>query len=95
MNALKKDNATMRSYFRRARWLALLIGVASLGAAAQEPLTLRQAIQQALGSNPEAKLAGAETQQADANAPLARTQLLPQLNFTEDISCGDDPVYVF
>ena len=26
---------------------------------------------------------------------MARTQLLPQLNFTEDISRGDDPVYAF
>ena len=26
---------------------------------------------------------------------MARTQLLPQLNFTEDISRGNDPVYAF
>ncbi len=85
----------MNLRFLRARWLALLICLASLGAAAQEPLTLRQAIQQALGASPEAKMAGAETQEAKANASLARTQLIPQLNFTEDISRGDDPVYVF
>ena len=32
---------------------------------------------------------------ANASARLARTSLLPQLNFTEDISRGDDPVYAF
>ncbi len=78
-----------------ARWLVLLCCMASLGAAAQEPLTLRQAIQQALGASPEAKVASAETREANANASLARTQLFPQLNFSEDISRGDDPVYVF
>ena len=73
----------------------LLCALAGMGAAAQEPLTLRQAIQQAVGANPEAKLATAEVREAKANASLARTQLLPQLSFTEDISRGDDPVYVF
>lgn len=62
---------------------------------AQEPLTLGQAIQQALGASPEGKLANASSQVAKADAALARTQLLPQLNFTEDISRGNDPVYVF
>ena len=33
--------------------------------------------------------------QSKANAALARTALLPQIGFTEDISRGDDPVYVF
>jgi outer membrane protein TolC len=67
-------------------------GVASI---AQEPLTLRQAIDRALGQNPEAAIARADGQEAKAAANLARTQLLPQLNFTEDISRGNDPVYVF
>lgn len=85
----------MNLRMKKARWLLLLFAMASLGAAAQQPLTLRQAVQQALGTNPEAKKAGAETEEAKANATLARTQLLPQLSFTEDISRGDDPVYVF
>ena len=67
----------------------------STGAFAQEPLTLRQAIQQALGASPEAKLADAGSAEAKAGASLARTQLLPQINFAEDMSRGDDPVYVF
>lgn len=85
----------MRLFSSTARWLALLSCFGSLGAGAQESLTLRQAIQQALGASPEAKLADAGNQEAKAGASLARTQLLPQLSFTEDISRGDDPVYAF
>jgi outer membrane protein TolC len=68
-----------------------------LGAAltAQEPLTLRKAIGLALGQSPEAAMARAESQDANAAASQARTQLLPQINFTEDISRGEDPVYAF
>jgi outer membrane protein len=85
----------MKLHIHRAPWLALLLSLAGLSAAAQEPLTLHQAIQQALGASPEAEMARAETLEAKANASLARTQLIPQLNFTEDISRGNDPVYVF
>ncbi len=70
-------------------------GPAAARAQAQEPLTLRQAIQQALGQSPDAAIARAGTLEARAGASLARTMLLPQLSFTEDISRGDDPVYVF
>lgn len=79
----------------RALRLALLLAMAAATARAQEPLTLRQAIQQALGQSPDAAMARAGSQEANAGASLARTQLLPQLNFTEDISRGDDPVYAF
>jgi outer membrane protein TolC len=58
-------------------------------------LTLRQAIDRALGQNPEAAVAGADQKDASASARLARTYLLPQISFTEDISRGDDPVYAF
>jgi outer membrane protein len=85
----------MRSFLSTVRWLALVCCLASLGAGAQQPLTLHEAIQQALGQNPEAKIADASTQDAKAGASMARTQLFPQLNFTEDISRGNDPVYVF
>ena len=85
----------MRMRHRRTLGLALMLSLTATAALAQEPLTLRQAIQQALGQNPEAAMARASGQEANANASLARTQLLPQLNFTEDISRGNDPVYVF
>jgi outer membrane protein TolC len=62
---------------------------------AQDPLTLRQAIDEALGQSPQAAIARADLSDAKAAAALARTQLLPQLNFNEDISRGNDPVYAF
>jgi len=73
-----------------------LLLCAAMAAAAQAPqLTLRQAIDRALGQNPQAAMAQADVDAAAAGARQARTQLLPQLNFTEDISRGNDPVYVF
>ena len=85
----------MRLFLRNARWLVFALAVGNVGAVAQEPLTLRQAIQQALKQNPDADMARAGTEEAKAGAALARTQLLPQVGFTEDISRGNDPVYVF
>jgi outer membrane protein TolC len=64
-------------------------------ATAQDPLTLREAVDQALGQSPQAAIARAGDQEAKSAATMARTQLLPHLNFTEDISGGDDPVYAF
>jgi outer membrane protein TolC len=73
----------------------LLFSMGSWAAGAQESLTLRQAINQALGQNPEAAIARAGTMDAKAGASRARAMLLPQLGFTEDISRGNDPVYAF
>src|SRR5271165_6966214 len=75
--------------------LFLLFSMGTLATGAQEPLTLRQAINQALGQSPEAAIARAGNQDAKASATLARTALFPQLTFTEDISRGNDPVYAF
>jgi outer membrane protein TolC len=85
----------MSSRLFRISGFAMLTYLATQAAYAQEPLTLRQAISQALAQNPEAAIARASNQDAKAAAALARTALLPQLGFTEDISRGDDPVYVF
>ena len=84
---------TFRSY--RVLGLFLLFSMRRLAAGAQEPLTLRQAISEALGQSPEAAIARAGNLEAKSAASMARTQLLPQLSFTEDISRGDDPVYAF
>ena len=74
----------------------LLLSAAPLGARAQAPpLTLRQAVDRALGQNPQVAIARANENDASAASGLARTALLPQLNFTEDISRGNDPVYAF
>ena len=74
---------------------ALLALFGGLAANAQEPLSVRQAIQRALSQSPDAAIAQSGNEDAKASATLARTALFPQLNFTEDISRGNDPVYVF
>ncbi len=75
--------------------LTLLLCMGRLAATAQEPLTLRQAIDQALEQNPAVEMAKAGGQEARSAAAMARTQLLPHLNFAEEISRGDNPVYAF
>ncbi len=82
----------------RWKWWAVagLVALMPFGVQAQAPmLTLRQAIDRALGQNPQIAVAGADVQTASAGASMARTALLPRLNFTEDLSRGNDPVYVF
>ena len=85
------------SRFRwKCRALAGLLVLAPLSVRAQAPsLTLREAIDQALGQNPQAAIAHADVASAVAGASLARTALLPHLDFVEDLSRGNDPVYVF
>jgi outer membrane protein TolC len=85
----------MTSRLYRSLGLFLLFSMGRLAAGAQEPLTLREAINEALGQSPAAAIARAENLAAMADAGLARTQLLPQLGFIEDISRGNDPVYAF
>lgn len=67
----------------------------SSSASSGAPLTLRQAVDTALGQNPQGTIARADAAAAKAAASEARTALLPHLNFTEDMSRGNDPVYVF
>jgi len=79
-----------------ATWLLIFCCIWSSRAGAQTTeMTLRQAIDLALGQNPEAAVAGADEKAAAASAHLTCTSLFPQLSFTEDISRGDDPVYAF
>jgi outer membrane protein TolC len=85
----------MSSRLNQYLGLFLLFLMGTLAAGAQEPLTLRQAINQALGQSPEAAIVRAGNLDAKASATLARTALFPQLSFTEDISRGNDPVYAF
>ena len=82
---------------RRIRILIFFFPIYLVGltAAAQDSLTLRQAIDRALNKSPDAAIARAGKQDAKAAAVMARTALLPQLGFTEDISRGNDPVYAF
>ena len=79
---------------------SLLVAVCTVlpcASAAQQPppLSLRDAVAISLEQNPEKKVALADTQLAQAKARLARTSLLPNLFFNENVTRGDDPVYVF
>jgi outer membrane protein TolC len=85
----------MISRLYRALGLSLLLCMGASAASAQDPLTIRQAVDQGLGQSPQAAIARAGNQEAKSAATIARTQLLPHLNFTEDISRGNDPVYAF
>lgn len=77
--------------------VTLLLGITWLTVPAQEPptLTLRQAINQALGRNAQGAIARADVKAAAAGVSESRTAFLPRFNFTEDISRGNDPVYAF
>jgi outer membrane protein TolC len=86
----------MSRYCWKYWFVGSLPGLLVMASAAQTPsLTLREAIDRALGQNPQTEAAQADVVAADAAAAMVRTALLPRLNFTEDLSRGNDPVYVF
>src|ERR1700737_1842772 len=91
----KRKVDRMKRILWAARWLALISCIIPCEIRAQEPLTLRQAIQLALKQNPDADAARAAAEEARAGGGLARTQYLPLISFTEDVSRGNDPVYAF
>lgn len=59
------------------------------------PLTLPQAVKIALESNPALKAALADRKAASADLRQARSAILPHILFSETITDGNDPVYVF
>ncbi|HYM12328.1 MAG TPA: TolC family protein [Bryobacterales bacterium] len=75
-----------------ARWLALLL---SAPLWAQDPLSLKQAIELALQSNPLATAADAGEKEAEARVSQARAGYMPRLGFSESFQRGNNPVYVF
>jgi outer membrane protein len=85
----------MKRILTTGRCLALLGCIIPVAIRAQEPLSLKQAIQMALKQNPDVYTARAAVDEANADVSLARTQYLPQVALTEDMSRGNDPVYVF
>ena len=70
--------------------LSFLCLMAPAATAQAPPLTLRQAIDQALNQNPQAAIAHAGEQDASAAAALSRTALLPQLVFLGHLG-GNNP----
>jgi outer membrane protein len=73
----------------------ILHGGAPLLAQEPAPMTLKQAIATALGTNPDGTVSKTASDEAVVNKRLARTALFPSVQFQESISRGNDPVYVF
>jgi outer membrane protein len=67
----------------------------TLLAAAQEPLTLSQAVSIALEKNPVRKMALADVQIATAHTSMAKSGFMPHIGFSETATLGNDPVYAF
>ncbi len=63
--------------------------------AAQEPLTLRQAVDLALRSNPLMAAADAGEKEADARIQQARSGYLPHVQVSESFQRSNNPVFVF
>jgi outer membrane protein TolC len=61
----------------------------------QEALTLRQAVDLALRSNPLLTAAGAVEKGADARIHHARSGFMPHVQFSESIQRSNNPVFVF
>jgi outer membrane protein len=59
------------------------------------PITLQQAVKVALEKNPAGKAALADEKAASADVREARSSVLPHVQFFENITDGNDPVYVF
>jgi TolC family type I secretion outer membrane protein len=82
---------------RSAAILGLIIGLAFAGAAAaaDQPLTLGEAMLLALEHNPGLKAAGMSVETAEAEVAKARARFLPKVNFGETYNFSDNPTQVF
>ena len=84
-----------------SRYLTLAVGLAialvtrAWAQNSAEPLTLHDAANIALEKNPIRKAALADTRAASAGVHEAQSYLLPHLTFSEQVTRGNDPVYVF
>ena len=75
----------------------LLLALAALPtpAAAQDRLTLTDAIEKARAANPAARAAQAAEAEAGTRVRQAQGAWLPRVDVTESVQRGDQPVYVF
>ncbi len=82
------------------RLLVLTLVVSGLAASAvparaQEPLTLGQAIAEALADNPDVLAAQAVAEKAAAEATAARAMFFPRVSFSESWQRSNQPVFAF
>lgn len=79
----------------RHLWGVLLLSLSASAAAAEEPLTLDQAIQAALTQNASLRAARAGVAEADARTEEARAALFPRVTVSEAWQRGNEPIFVF
>jgi outer membrane protein TolC len=72
-----------------------MLALAAPSLLAQEALTLRQAVDLALHSNPLVAAADASEKEAETRIHQAHSGYLPQLQFSESIQRGNNPVFIF
>lgn len=77
-----------------ARFLTMVV-LAGSPLVAQEALTLREAVNLALHSNPLIAASDAAEREAAARIHEARSRYLPRLQFSESLQRGNSPVFVF
>jgi outer membrane protein len=80
---------------RLATLVTILVAALPSVAAAQDPLTLDQAVSAALTGNAGLRAADAGVRESAARKDEARAAYLPRLDYVEDWQQGNNPVYVF
>ena len=75
--------------------ITLLLFALAVPLTAQEALTLPQAVDVALRSNPLVAAAGAGEKEAQARVQQVRAGYLPRVQFSESLQRGNNPVFVF
>ena len=73
----------------------LLFSIPCLGLLGQEPLSLQEAVRQALVRHPSMEAATARIHAAESRIAQARSGWMPRASYTESFQSGNNPVYVF
>ncbi len=73
----------------------LLLSLPCLGLWGQEPLSLQEAVHQALARHPSMEAAAARVHAAESRIAEARSGWMPRATYAESFQSGDNPVYVF
>lgn len=94
---VRSDTTVVAAKLARLLATAAVLAALLASAAAQPstPLTLADAVQMTLDKNPMHKAALADTKAALASVREAQAPLLPRLMFAENVTRGNDPVFVF
>ncbi|MBI5085565.1 MAG: TolC family protein [Acidobacteria bacterium] len=79
----------------RKRIQIVSLCLAAATASAQDPLSLKDAVKQALRAHPSMEVATAKIQAAGSRIGQARSGYLPRVQYSETFQSGNNPVYVF